>query len=94
MKYNILLPLQRKPWKKKFAHQVYANFFWFFDKDYAPEKIFGPICHFGPFWSIFPIFVFFLIFDFLVFQIFINVSEFSYNIHFKDDVKAFNLTTF
>ena len=39
-----------------------AHFFWFFDEDYAPGKIFGPI------WAIFPIFFFFLISFFLIYE--------------------------
>ena len=69
--------------------------FLFFDEDYAPEKIFGPICHFGPFWVIFQIFIFFLNFRFFfVFEIFDNIIAFSCNIHLKGNVKTFNLTTY
>ena len=53
-----------------------ARFFLFFDKDYAPEKMFGPICHFGPFWVIFPIFIFFY-FRFFCFSNIQNVRDFS-----------------
>ena len=69
------------------------HIFLFLDEDYAPKKFLGPfdiLGLFGPFSDLH----FFKFAIFFVFKIFNNVTDFSYNIYLKGDVKTFNLTIF